>query len=95
MSEFHVRVVQVRPVKERHEHMGRVIFKMVGEGYHMRPAGKHASADDKAKRAAAKEARRVEHAARRHAALEGEAVDHLKASITTAADEEIMEALRA
>lgn len=26
----------VRPVKERHEHMGRVILKMVGEGYHLR-----------------------------------------------------------
>lgn len=26
----------VRPVKERGEHMGRVILKMVGEGYHLR-----------------------------------------------------------
>ena len=85
----------VRPERERRDgRAGRVILKMVGEGYHMRPAGKHASADDKAKRAAVKEARRAEHAARRHATLEGEAVEHNKASITAAVDEEILEALR-
>ena len=67
----------IRPAVERWSNrIGRVIMKMIGEGYHMRPAGKKASSEDKAKRRAEKDART---AARR----EERAALHLRDEIDT------------
>jgi RNA ligase (TIGR02306 family) len=69
----------VRPEHERtDDRIGRVILKMIGEGYHMRPAGKNASSEDKAKRRAASDARRAERAAMRLArAIDNEILEEL------------------
>lgn len=83
----------VRPANERcDDKIGRVILKMVGEGYHMRPAGKNASAEDKAKRKAAKAARQTWRRARRRSERQGDqaAVDTaMKSDVADAVDQEI------